>query len=210
MGIYLNPGNSGFEEIRASYYVDKSGLISLINSTIGTKQKLNLISRPRRFGKSFAAQMLCAYYDKTCDSSRLFDDLNIARDEQYRKHLNQYDVIYLDMANILGETDKDKLIPFIRRKVTEELLAAYPALKADESFSTTLVNAAELTNNKFIAIIDEWDIPIREAPKLGNQYLEFLRTLFKGSGTTARIFAAVYMTGILPIKKDGSQSAIST
>ncbi|MEZ3436619.1 MAG: AAA family ATPase [Lachnospiraceae bacterium] len=209
MGIYLNPGNSGFEEIRASYYVDKSGLISLINSTIGTKQKLNLISRPRRFGKSFAAQMLCAYYDKTCDSSRLFDDLNIARDEQYRKHLNQYDVIYLDMANILGETDKDKLIPFIRRKVTEELLAAYPALKADESFSTTLVNAAELTNNKFIAIIDEWDIPIREAPKLGNQYLEFLRTLFKGSGTTARIFAAVYMTGILPIKKDGSQSAIS-
>ena len=100
MGTYLNPGNSGFEEIRGSYYVDKSGLIRLINHTIGTKQKLTCISRPRRFGKSFAAQMLCAYYDKTCNSSQLFADLDIARDAQYLKHLNHYDVIYLDMTNI--------------------------------------------------------------------------------------------------------------
>ena len=81
MGNYLNPGNSGFEEIRRSLYVDKSGLIRLINDTIGTKQKLTCISRPRRFGKSFAAQMLCAYYDKTCDSADLFEDLIIAKDE---------------------------------------------------------------------------------------------------------------------------------
>lgn len=53
MGMYLNPGNSGFEEIRNSRYVDKSGLISLVNRTIGTKQKLTCVSRPRRFGKSF-------------------------------------------------------------------------------------------------------------------------------------------------------------
>ena len=78
MGIYLNPGNSGFAEIRNSTYVDKSGLIGLINDTIGTTQKLTCISRPRRFGKSFAAQMLCAYYDKTCDSAPLFADLEIA------------------------------------------------------------------------------------------------------------------------------------
>ncbi len=69
MGTYLNPGNSGFAEIRNGIYIDKSGLIGLINNTLGTKQKLTCISRPRRFGKSFAAQMLCAYYDKTCDSS---------------------------------------------------------------------------------------------------------------------------------------------
>ena len=86
MGNYLNPGNSGFEEIRRSIYVDKSGLIKLVNGTIGTKQKLTCISRPRRFGKSFAAQMLCAYYDKTCDSSVLFDDLAIAKDERYLEH----------------------------------------------------------------------------------------------------------------------------
>ena len=105
MGIYLNPGNSGFQEIRNGRYVDKSGLISLVNRAIGTKQKLTCISRPRRFGKSFAAQMLCAYYDRTCDSSGLFCDLAIATDEKlndsYQKHLNKYDVIYLDMTNIM-------------------------------------------------------------------------------------------------------------
>lgn len=213
MGTYLNPGNSGFESVRSSQYIDKSGLIHLINDTIGTTQKLTCISRPRRFGKSFAAKMLCAYYDKTCDSSSLFDDLEIATDKTlnttYRKHLNQYDVIYLDMTNILGEAGKDDFISFIKRKVAEELKDAYPSLKIDESFTTTLVNAVGLTGNKFIAIIDEWDAPIRETPEIQKQYLEFLRMLFKSSGTTDRIFAAAYMTGILPIKKDGSQSAIS-
>ncbi|MBR6221454.1 MAG: AAA family ATPase, partial [Clostridia bacterium] len=79
MGTYLNPGNSGFEDICRRGYVDKTGLIALVNDTIGTSDKLTCVSRPRRFGKSFAAQMLCAYYDKTCDSQSLFKDLNIAR-----------------------------------------------------------------------------------------------------------------------------------
>ena len=78
MGNYLNPGNSGFSGIRNDIYVDKSGLIGLINQTIDTPRRLTCISRPRRFGKSFAAQMMCAYYDKTCDSAGLFDDLKIA------------------------------------------------------------------------------------------------------------------------------------
>ena len=121
MGIYLNPGNSGFEEIRNSRYVDKSGLISLVNRTIGTKQKLTCVSRPKRFGKSFAAQMLCAYYDRSCDSSALFRDLQIATDSRYaasyRKHLNQYDVIYLDMTAVIGETSFGDLVPYIKRNV---------------------------------------------------------------------------------------------
>ena len=213
MGTYLNPGNSGFTGIRNDIYIDKSGLIYLINQTIDTPRRLTCVSRPRRFGKSFAAKMLCAYYDRTCDSSALFDDLEIASNAKinstYRQHLNKYDVIYLDMTNLMGEAGKDEFIPFIRRKVTEELVAAYPKLQPDESFSTTLTRAVELTGTKIIAIIDEWDAPIREVPEIQQQYLEFLRTLFKSSGTTDRIFAAAYMTGILPIKKDGSQSAIS-
>lgn len=211
MGTYLNPGNHGFSGIRNDIYIDKSGLINLINNTIDTPRRLTCVSRPRRFGKSFAAQMLCAYYDKTCDSSKLFDDLKIAEtgNKSYKKYLNKFDVIYLDMTNIMGKAGTKELSSFIKRKVTEELLAAYPGLKTDESFSTTLINAVELAGNKFIAIIDEWDAPIRETPTIQKQYLAFLRTLFKGSGTTARIFAAAYMTGILPIKKDGSQSAIS-
>lgn len=211
MGTYLNPGNQGFIGIRNDIYVDKSNLIELINNTIDTPRRLTCISRPRRFGKSFAAQMLCAYYDKSCDSSRLFNDLKIASDhsESYRKYLNKFDVIYLDITNIMGESADEELSSFIKRKITEELSAAYPGLQTDESFSTTLINATQLTGNKFIAVIDEWDAPIRETPDEAKQYLAFLRTLFKGSGTTARIFAAAYMTGILPIKKDGSQSAIS-
>ena len=211
MGTYLNPGNQGFCGIRNDTYIDKSGLIRLINDTIDTPRRLTCVSRPRRFGKSFAAQMLCAYYDKTCDSSSLFDDLAFAAQDHgsYQKYRNKFDVIYLDITNIMGEAGTEELPSFIRRKVTEELLNAYPCLKTDESFSTTLINATELTGNKFIAIIDEWDAPIRETPEAQRQYLAFLRTLFKSSGTTARIFAAAYMTGILPVKKDGSQSAIS-
>ena len=91
MGNYLNPGNSGFTRIRNDVYVDKTGLIGLINQSIDTPRCLTCISRPRRFGKSFAAKMLCAYYDKTCDSSHLFDDLIIAGEEQYREYLNKYE-----------------------------------------------------------------------------------------------------------------------
>ncbi|MBO5070130.1 MAG: AAA family ATPase [Roseburia sp.] len=210
MGSYLNPGNSGFEGIRNDEYVDKTGLIGLINQSINTPRRLTCVSRPRRFGKSFAAKMLCAYYDKTCNSSELFDNLVIAKDEKYLEHLNKYDVIYLDMTNIMGEAGKNEIIPYIKQSVTEELMRAYPGMKADmKSFSSTLINAVEFTGNKFIAIIDEWDAPIREVPAAQKEYLEFLRTLFKSSGTTDKIFAAAYMTGILPIKKDGSQSAIS-
>lgn len=105
MGNYLNPGNSGFTGIRNDTYVDKSEMICLINETIETPRRLTCVSRPRRFGKSFAAQMLCAYYDRSCDSSELFKDLKIVKNaanqkclDSYQKHLNKYDVIYLDMT----------------------------------------------------------------------------------------------------------------
>ena len=212
MGNYLNPGNSGFSGIRNDIYVDKSGLIGLINQTIDTPRRLTCISRPRRFGKSFAAKMLCAYYGKTCDSAALFDDLKIAEDERYREHLNRYDVIYLDMTEAIGESSVEEVVPYIQRNVSGELTEQYPGLKCAEGFAATLANGVELTGNKFIMIIDEWDAPIREAPGcpgLQRKYLEFLRSLFKNSGMTSKIFAAVYMTGILPIKKDSSQSAIS-
>lgn len=213
MGNYLNPGNSGFTGIRNDIYIDKSGIIDLINETIETPRRLTCVSRPRRFGKSFAAQMLCAYYDRCCDSNALFEDLEIASSAVYREHLNRYDVIYLDMTAVIGGADgKGDIVAFIIRNVTRELVKAYPKLEVAEAFHDTLANAVELTGTKLIMIIDEWDAPIREAgddPGVQRMYLEFLRSLFKNSGTTDKIFAAVYMTGILPIKKDGSQSAIS-
>lgn len=213
MGTYLNPGNSGFVGICDDNYVDKSGMIDLINKTIETSRRLTCVSRPRRFGKSFAAQMLCAYYDKTCNSHELFNRLKIAQCKSYEKHINNYDVIYVDMTGVNPYTDDYKtLVPFLIQTLTEEIRSAYPDVQVGDDFSTTLLNTVTVTGNKFIMIIDEWDAPIREAkdrPAVQEEYLKFLRALFKNSGVTNRVFAAVYMTGILPIKKDGSQSAIS-
>ncbi len=210
MGIYLNPGNSGFAGILNDLYIDKTGLIALINNSVETPGRLTCISRPRRFGKSFAAQMLCAYYDRTCDSSDLFRDKIISRDQSYQQHLNQYNVIYVDMTYVKTFTDSYRtLASYLSGKITEELMASCPELAVSNELPATMIRAVELTGTKFIMIIDEWDAPIRENPSVQQEYLEFLRTLFKSSQTTAKIFAAAYMTGILPVKKDGRQSAIS-
>ena len=209
MGFYLNPGNSGFSGIRNDRYVDKSGLIRLINETIDTPRRLTCVSRPRRFGKSFAAQMLCAYYDKTCDSSELFEGYEISEDGTYTEYLNRYDVIYLDMSNVLGKVQRQEtFISFIQNAVTEEILSLYPCVNKGNAFDEMLADTVAVTGNKFVMIIDEWDAPIREVPEIQKEYLEFLRTLFKSSAATAKIFAAVYMTGILPIKKDGSKALV--
>ena len=209
MGMYLNPGNEGFTEAIRTDYVDKTGMLALINRTINTKKKLTCISRPRRFGKSYAARMLCAYYDCTCDSHDLFNGRNISNESSYEEHINKYQVIYLDMSNLLGKAKPEQLVQFIKDNVEAEILNAYPNVERGASFDQTLMNAVEKTGLKFFAIIDEWDAPIRETPGISEEYLRFLRMLFKSSGTTAKIFAAAYMTGILPIKKDGSESAIS-
>lgn len=210
MGTYLNPGNSGFAGILNDVYVDKTGLIALINNSIETPRRLTCISRPRRFGKSFAAQMLCAYYDRTCDSSGLFGDKAISRDSSYQVHLNKYNVIYVDMTYVKPFTDNYKMLAgYLSGKITDELKASYPALVVSNELPATMINAVCMTGSKFIMIIDEWDAPIRENPSVQQEYLEFLRTLFKSSQTTSKIFAAAYMTGILPVKKDGRQSAIS-
>ncbi len=210
MGTYVNPGNSAFAGILNDQYVDKTGLIGLINKTIETPRRLTCISRPRRFGKSFAAQMLCAYYDRSCDSSKLFRGKDISRDESYEQYLNQYNVIYVDMTYIKPFTDNFKtIVPYLSAKITEELKTAYLEASVSDELPAVMIHAAEVSGSKFVMIIDEWDAPIRENPEVQREYLEFLRSLFKSSGTTAKIFAAAYMTGILPIKKNGYQSAIS-
>lgn len=210
MGTYLNPGNNGFAEILSEKYIDKTSLISVINSTIGTKRKLTCISRPRRFGKSYAAQMLCAYYDRSVDSGNLFKDLKIASAPSYAEHLNKYNVIYIDMTTVIGKVEPDKFVSFLKKSITDELLADYPDIKPGADLDDTMLNVADQTDGKFIMIIYEWDAPIRELrEKIVDDYLRLLRMLFKSSATTAKLFAAVYMTGILPIKKVKTQSALS-
>ncbi len=212
MGMYLNLGNAGFQSVRKGLYVDKSGLISFINGTLGTKDKLTCVSRPRRFGKSFTAQMLCAYYDKSCDSRELFQDLEIASDPTYEKYLNKYDVIYLDITWFISTSgNKKNTVSYLQEQVLKELHSVYPSLEEEESLPVFLSKINEKTNQKFIVIIDEWDALFREAKddtKLQKEYIQLLRGLFKSSQTDKMIEAA-YMTGILPVKKYGTQSALT-
>jgi len=88
MGTYINVGNAGFQSSRNGEYVDKSGLIAVVNKSLFTKLRFSCVTRCRRFGKSMAAEMLCAYYDQSCDSRHLFADLQIASDPMFEKHLN--------------------------------------------------------------------------------------------------------------------------
>ena len=211
MGFYINPGNENFKFIVNTDYIDKSGLISVINETINTGKMLSCVSRPRRFGKSYAANMLCAYYDCGCDSHELFDDLEIANDPDYEKHLNQYNVLYLDITGFMADTTLEGLPGFISKEIVNDMGNAYPEIAREDSVKKALSRLVEKTDRKFIAIIDEWDAPIRDpygTEKTKKDFLEFLRSLFK-SEITKKVFAAAYMTGILPIKKDGTQSAIS-
>jgi len=178
MATYLNPGNSGFEKMLNDSYVDKTGMIELINNTIDTPRCLTCISRPRRFGKSYAAQMLCAYYDKSCNSSELFEDKAIADSYSYEEHLNRYDVIYVDMTSIKIYADNyEKLVPYLCHALTKEITQAYPELPADQNLTSLMINAVEVTGTKFIMIIDEWDAPIRENPSVSQEYLHFLYVL---------------------------------
>ncbi len=217
MGTYLNPGNSGFERIVSSDYVDKTGLISLINGTIGTTKSLTCISRPRRFGKSYAAKMLCAYYDKTCDSHDLFDRYEISGDESYEKHINKYHVINLDISGFISSAkSSEKPIRNVPKDIDKALLqevrSVCPGLKEKNNLNECLLELVRNTQTKIVFIIDEWDSMIREAkddPEAQEIYLNLLRGWFKNNNFTPEAVAAAYMTGILPIKKDGSQSAIS-
>lgn len=218
MGIYVNPGNSGFAEIVNSDYEDKTVLAELVNQTIKKTNKLTCVSRPRRFGKSYAAKMLCAYYDCSCDSYDLFSKRKISRSKSFRTHLNRYNVIYLDITGFISAAQRQGIslreIPnIIVEAIHRELLLLDPELSVERSLTDCLIRYVEKTDGKqFIFIIDEWDAVIREARRdeeAQKRYLSLLREWFKNSNFTPKAVAAAYMTGILPIKKDGAQSAIS-
>jgi len=215
MGVYLNPGNEAFKEsLNSEIYVDKSNMIAFTNRILETEQKYVCVSRPRRFGKSMAAKMLVAYYDKTCDSHELFHKLKVAESVSYEKHINKSTVLHLDIAWFRATAgNADKVSPALQSAVIKELQAAYPHCvgDTDSSLPVVLANINQSTDDKFIVIIDEWDCLFREDKfdeKAQEEYIELLRGLFKGAPANKFIRFA-YMTGILPIKKYGTQSALN-
>lgn len=212
MGLYINKGNAGFASVCGSGFVDKSMLIDRVNRVLQTESRFMCVTRARRFGKSVAVKMLNAYYDKSCDSSKLFENLQISQTEGYKKHLNQYPVIYLDMTDFLTKYGNvANLVELIKQDIANELLSLYDEVKMAEGddLMDLLIKIVSANGQPFICLIDEWDALCREGTEsLMDAYVDLLRRLFKGSNTES-VFACVYMTGILPIKRYNTQSALN-
>lgn len=212
MGIYFNPRNDAFlESVNSEIYIDKSRLISYTNSVLGTEQKFICVSRPRRFGKSMTAKMLAAYYCRDCDSKEIFQHLQIANDASYKKHLNQYDVIFFNVQDFLTTvSDVAQLVEQIQVKLLRDMQKVYGD-RIDFSNGSLIdvlqqIYAEEGTS--FVFIIDEWDCIFREKKNntaVQTSYLDFLRLLLKDKAYVK----LAYMTGILPIKKYGTHSALN-
>ena len=210
MGSYLNPGSERFRtSLRSQIYVDKSLLIDKVNRLVRTEQKYICVSRPRRFGKSMAADMLLAYYSAGEDTSALFDDLKISKAESYREHLNKYDVIKINMQEFLSVThDVDEMIKYLQKRIVTDLRIAYPDKVDADQLVWAMMDVYAQTKRPFIILIDEWDCLFREYAHdtdAQKKYLDFLRAWLKDQSYVA----LAYMTGILPIKKYGSHSALN-
>ena len=211
MGIYLNQNNTMFQEvINSEIYIDKTMLIGELNKMICTSDKYVCISRPRRFGKSMAANMLTAYYSRGCDSREMFENLKISKADSFEKHLNKYNVISFDMQKFLVKTESVKeMLRLMEQKILKDIKREYSDILDDEEdlISTLEIVFAE-TGVPFVFIIDEWDCVLRyykDDETAQKTYLDYLYALFKGQPYVA----LAYMTGILPIKKYGVHSALN-
>jgi hypothetical protein len=211
MGSYLNPSSVQFRDhLNSRIYVDKSELIAKTNEVLRTGDKYICLSRPRRFGKSMAADMLAAYYGCGEDTTALFDSLKISLISSYHIHLNQYDVIKINMQDFLSKhRNIGELLSVLQERVIAELRLAYSCVAKDEiQLDWAMDSIFADTKRSFVVIIDEWDCIFREYKNdtdAHKTYLDFLRTLLKDRS----YIGLAYMTGILPIKKYGTHSTLN-
>ena len=215
MGRFVNPGNSAFiVALNSEIYVDKTGLLEYTNKVMNTNAKFICNSRPRRFGKSITTEMLAAYYGKNCDSKDMFSRLTIGKSETFKKYLNQYDVILFDVQWCMMDAGSpEETVAYINEHLVQELKNVYQDVEL-ENVKTACGAMSAINAEKgvrFVVIIDEWDVLIRdESAKedVQKEYIDFLRGMFKGTEPTKYIQLA-YLTGILPIKKIKTQSALN-
>ena len=192
-------------------YVDKSLLIAFTNKLILTEKRFVCVSRPRRFGKSMNLAMLAAYYSKGCDSKDFFAELSIASSESYSKHLNQYNVIYINMQDFLsGSKNIDDMLMLLKNFILKEFKKVYAGIEWDASINLSF-NFDEFYDEShvpFVILIDEWDCVMcehRNDKESQKVYLDFILNWLKDK----EYVALAYMTGILPIKKYGTHSALN-
>ena len=211
MGVYFNPKNESYTRARNSrIFIDKTGLIEYLNQRLSTEENCIALSHARRFGKSHAAGMIDAYYSRGCDSSKLFDDTKIAECADYRKYMNQYNVIHLDISSV-WDFHKEDLVESIHERVCEDFQKEYAdTLNYDKDLYLLIQEIYSRSRIPFVIIIDEWDCVIRNSgdKELVHKYLQFLHSLFK-SEESKSFLALAYITGILPIKKIQDESALN-
>ena len=214
MGIYINKGNAAFRDIVTHEYVDKSSLIPLVNATLNSENRYSCVTRCRRFGKSMAARMLCAYYDKSCDSRELFRGLKAEQDKSFETYLNKYYVICVDMTDFTTRFRNEKeIVNIIQNKIINDVLLEFPQIirQEDDDLMEILSRISQSTGERFVMIIDEWDAILREMGTddyIVTAFVDLLRRLFKGSNSNI-VFAGAYLTGILPIKRYNTESALN-
>lgn len=222
MGIYLNTGIKKFNSaLQSKIYVDKTHLLEYTNSVIETENNCICNCRPRRFGKSITAAMLSAYYGKGFDSSALFNGRKISQSADYEKYMNKYDIIEIDLNVFRHRLDPQteqpisaiETVVLFQKEVIGEIREAYPDCieNTEINLPNALTKVHEITGSTFIVIIDEWDTIFREDPddeEAQKLYLKLLRGLFKDA-TSKEFLALGYLTGILPVKKYGTQSALN-
>ena len=214
MGIYLNPGFENFRRIlSADIYVDKTMMIRETNRFIDIGNNYICISRPRRFGKTIAGNMLCSYYSKGCDARQLFAPFKISSDPSFDKYLNRFNVIKIDMNSEYQNTlDKDMLITRLTREIRREMKKAFPDVEfyEDDSLAQCILRIYAETGETFVILMDEYDVLVREkvSENLFNEYLSFLNGLFK-SDTVRPAISLAYLTGILPVVRDKIQSKLN-
>lgn len=212
MGIYLNPGNEMFaESLCSEIYVDKTGLIAFTNKVLGSRQKYVCVSRPRRFGKSMAAEMLAAYYGYGYDSGQMFRGLKIANHPSFEEYRNRYDVLFLNIQDFLSRAGNVReTVSCLQEVVIQELRKVFPEFvcESEKYLASALEQIYRETERGFVIIIDEWDCIFRVSRRdtvAQTMYLDFLRALLKDKAYVK----LAYMTGILPIKKYGTHSALN-
>ncbi|MCI5664777.1 MAG: ATP-binding protein [Mediterranea sp.] len=225
MGTYINKGNNAFRDIVTHEYVDKTSLIPLVNATLNSESRYSCVTRCRRFGKSMAAKMLCAYYDKSCDSRELFVGLKAEQDASFGTYLNKYSVLYLDVTSFTARPEvRTTIVRTIQDELIYELKEVFPEVKYKDNsdLMDVLSSIHHATGEKFFFIIDEWDAICREFPErrrmkgdpevvtptILDEYVMLLRRLFKTQNSD-EVFAGAYLTGILPIKKYNTESALN-
>ena len=211
MGIYFNPNNESFTKDRNyKIYIDKTGLLEYLNESIGTPKNCIALSHARRFGKSHAAGMIDAYYSRGCDSSKLFDGTKISESADYKKYMNKYNVIHIDVSSF-WDFYKDNIVEKMIEYVVDDIKEVFDdEIDYNKMLNLILMNVYKKSNIPFVIIIDEWDCVIRnsEDRDLVHKYLQFLHSLFKSEESKA-FLALAYITGILPIKKIKDESALN-